>query len=330
MNRKTLSTAAIAFAVVATYSIRASAQSVRVEGSSAGLTISQAAAAEFHRAHRATTVNVGLAGSGGAFGKLCRNAADLVHSGRPILKSEIEACGKAAVQFIELPIAFDAVTVVVNPRNSFVRSLTLPELRAMWEETAEGRIVRWNQVNALFPDAPLKLLAPDARFEDSNYFAAAILGPGKSSRRDYMGSVDDNVLIQGVMRDVNTVSYLPIATYLENRAKLRAVPIAALAGAQPVDPSLEAVSSGRYQPLSRPVFLYVNAGSLARAEGAAFAEFYVANAGRLAQGANYLALTGSLYSAAQERLRRRILGSVWNGIVPVGLNIQELQRREAL
>jgi len=114
-----------------------------------------------------------------------------------------------------------------------VQSLTLDELRSMWEESARGKIVRWNQVNPRFPDAPLKLLAPDLQFDESNYFAAAVLGTGKATRRDYMGSVDDNVLIQGVARDVNTVSYLPFATYLENRAKLRALAIAASSGLNP-------------------------------------------------------------------------------------------------
>ncbi|SRR6266496_138734 len=306
------------------------AQSVRVEGSGAGLMISQAAAAEFRRSHKDVAVNVGLSGSSGALGKLCRGEVDLVHSARPILKAEIEACGKADIQFIELPLAFDAVTVVVNPKNSFVQSLTLAELRSMWEEAAQGKIVRWSQVNARFPDAPLKLLAPDAQFDGSNYFLAAILKPGQSPRRDYMGSVDDNVLIQGVARDINTVSYLPVATYLENRAKLRAVPIAASASAQAVAPSPETIASGQYQPLSRPIFLYVNARSLARPEVAAFAEFYAANAARLVQGARYVPLADSAYRAGQERLRRRIAGSVWSGAVPVGLSIEELQKREAL
>src|SRR6266446_10462735 len=127
------------------------AQSVRLEGSSAGLTISQAAAAEFRRSHKDVAMSVGISGSGGALGKLCRGEVDAVHSARPILKAEIAACGKADVQFIELPLAFDAVTVVVNPKNSFVQSLTLDELRAMWEETAQGKITRWNQINARFP-----------------------------------------------------------------------------------------------------------------------------------------------------------------------------------
>src|SRR6266446_2745986 len=300
----------------------AQAQTVRLEGSSAGLTISQAAAAEFRRSHKDVAVSVGVSGSGGALGKLCRGEVDMAHSARPILKAEIEACRKADVQFIELPLAFDAVTVVVNPKNSFVQSLTLGELRAMWEETAQGKIVRWSQVNARFPDAPLKLLAPDAQFDGSNYFLAAILKPGQSPRRDYMGSVDDNVLIQGVARDINTVSYLPVATYLENRTKLRAVPIAASAAAEAVTPSLEAIASGQYQPLSRSIFLYVNAKSLARSEVAAFAEFYAANAAWLAKGANYVSLTEGAYRAGQERLRRRIAGSVWDGAVPVGLSLQ--------
>jgi phosphate transport system substrate-binding protein len=330
MKSNTSSLFAIAFCALTVYSAGASAQSVRIEGSSAGLTISQAAAAGFRLGHSNVAVTVGLSGSDGALRGLCRGEVDFAHSARPILKAEIEACRKADVPFIELPIAFDAVAVVVNPKNGFVQSLTLDELRSMWEESAQGKIVRWNQVNSRFPDAPLKLLAPDSQFDGSNYFLAAILKPGQSPRRDYMGSVDDNVLIQGVARDVNTVSYLPIATYLENRAKLRAVPIAASAEAQAVTPSPESIANGQYQPLSRPIFLYVNARSLARPEVAAFAEFYAAHAARLARDTKYVSLSDNTYQSGRERLRRRIAGSVWNGAVPVGLGLQELQKREAL
>jgi phosphate transport system substrate-binding protein len=308
----------------------ARAQSIRIEGSSAGLTLSQAAAEEFRRSHAAVTVKIGVSGSGGALIKLCRGEVDLVHSARPILKMEIETCQKAEVPFIELPLAFDAITVVINRKNSFVESLTLAELRTMWEEAARGKVVRWSQVNARFPDAPLKLLAPDRQFESSGYFASALFGPGQSARGDTMSSVDDNVLIQGVARDVNTLSYLPLATYLENRTKLRAVPIAQSAGAEAVAPSLETIASGQYRPLSRPIYLYVNARALARPEVAAFSDYYIANAARLAQGARYVPLTDSAYRAGQERLRHRIVGSVWGGAVPIGLTMEELQKRSAL
>jgi phosphate transport system substrate-binding protein len=306
------------------------AQLIRIEGPGAGLTIGQAAAAEYGRAHPKVRVTVGLSGSGGALRKLCRGDVDLAHSARPMLKAELEACTKANVQFVELPLAFDAVAVVVNAKNSFVKSLTLPELRTMWQDSAQGKVVRWNQVNPAFPEAPLKLLAPDAQFDGSNYFLAAVLKPEQSARRDTMSSVDDNVLIQGLVRDLNTVSYLPLATYLEHRDRLRAVAIAANAAAQPVLPSTDAITSGQYQPLSRPLFLYVNAQSLARAEVAAFAAFYAANAGRLAREADYVPLSESTYRAGQTRLRQRTTGSVWNGAIPVGASLQEFQKREAL
>jgi len=322
--------ALLALTILALAAYPAVAQSVRIEGSSAGLTISQAAAAEFRRANSKASVSVGVAGSGGAFAKLCRGEADLVHSARAILKAEIEACNKAKVQFVELPVAFDAVAVVVNPRNPFVESLSLPQLRAIWTEAAQGKVVRWNQVNSSFPDAPLKLLAPDAQFDGSNYFLAAVLKPGESARRDFMGSVDDNVLIQGVARDLNTLSYLPMATYLENRGKLRAVPIARSEGAEAVTPSPENIAGGRYQPLSRPIFLYVNAAALARPEVAALAQYYAANAARLARSAGYVSLSDRAYRASEDRLRRRTTGSVWGGETPVGLTVAELQKREGL
>jgi len=330
MKRRTLSLLAVGLCGFAAHGSLVQAQAVRVEGASAGFSISQAAAAEFRRGHAGAVVTIGISGSGGALAKLCRGAIDLVHSARPILAAEIGACGKAEAPFIELPLAFDAVTVVVNRKNSFVQRLTLAELRTMWEETARARIVRWSQVNPQFSDAPIKLLAPDPQFESSSYFAAAILGPGKAVRRDHMTSVDDNVLIQGVARDLNALSYVSVASFLENRAKLRAVPIAASAGAEAVAPSPETIARGEYQPLSRPIFLYISTKSLARPEVAAFAEFYTANAERFAKGANYVPLTEGTYRAGQERLRRRVAGSVWNGTVVVGLSMQELQKREAL
>ncbi len=306
------------------------AETVRIDGSSAGVTISQAAAAEFRGSHSKVVLTVGVSGSSGALSKLCRGESDLVHSARPILKAEIEACRNADMQFIELPLAFDAIAVVVNRKNNFVQSLTVAELRAMWEEGAQGKVVRWSQISARFPDAPIKLLAPDAQFDASNYFVAAVLGAGQAARRDYMSSTDDNVLIQGLVRDINTVSYLPVATYLEHRIKLRAVPIAASAASDPVMPSLEAIASGRYQPLSRPIFLYVNAKALARPEVVAFAEFYAANASRFTREARYVPLAEDIYRAGRERLRHRVAGTVWDGAVPVGLTMQELQRRAAL
>src|SRR6266581_4131313 len=191
MKSKSSSLWAIAFCALAVYCAAASAQPVRIEGSGAGLTISQAAAAEFRRSHKEVAVSVGVSGSDGALRRLCRGESDLVHSARPILKAEIEACLKADVQFIELPLAFDAVAVVVNRKNNFVQSLTLAELRAMWEEAAQGKVVRWSQISARFPDAPIKLLAPDAQFDASNYFVTAVLGAGQAARRDYMSSTDD-------------------------------------------------------------------------------------------------------------------------------------------
>jgi phosphate transport system substrate-binding protein len=330
MKPKTPSLLTVLLLALAAPGPGAAVQPVRVEGSSAGLAISQAAADEFQHSHATVKVDIGLSGSGGALGRLCRGDVDLVHSARPIVKTEIDACRTSDVQFIELPLAFDAVTVVVNRKNGFVESLTLAELRTMWDVAARGKVVRWSQVNARFPDAPLKLFAPDWQFESSSYFASVLFGPGRSARSDVMSSVDDNLLVQGVARDVNTLSYVSMATYLDNRAKLRAVPIAPSAGAEAVAPSPETIASGQYRPLSRPIFLYVNVRALVRPEAAAFSEYYIANAARLARSARYVPLADSTYRTGQERLRRRIAGSVWGGAVPIGLTVEELQKRSAL
>lgn len=308
--------------------LAADANPVRVEGSSAGLAISRAAATEFRKVRSSVSVHVGLSGTGGALARFCRGEVDLVHGARSISKSEIETCQKSDVPFVELPLAFDALTVVVNPKNTFVKRLTFAELRAMWQESAQGKVVSWHQINPQFPDAPLKLLAPDRQFEASDSFARAILGSGQSVRRDTMASVDEDVLIRAVARDRNALSYVSWARYQENRAALRAIPIVRNETANVS--SSEVVASGEYRLLSRPLFLYVNLRSLARADVAAFTDFYADKAGSLAGSAGYVPLDESTYRLGRERLRRRITGSIWNGELPAGLTAEEIQKREAL
>ncbi len=171
------------------------AYAIGLDGAAAGYALSKVAAEEFQKAKkRAIRIVLGNSGSSGGLRKLCRYETDLANASRPILNEEASACRKSGVEFIELPIAFDAITVVVNPRNTFVSSLSVEELRRMWEPGAQGKVVRWSQVSSRFPDAPLKLLAPDARFESVSTFGEAILGRGVRPRADSMTSVDDNVL----------------------------------------------------------------------------------------------------------------------------------------
>jgi phosphate transport system substrate-binding protein len=227
-----------------------------------------------------------------------------------------------------MPVAYDALTVVIHPKNTWARSLTVAELRKMWEPAAQGKVVRWNQVNAAWPDAPLKLFGPGADSGTFEYFTEAVTGKAKSSRGDFTASEDDNVLVQGVSRDVNGLGYFGYAYYSENRDKLAAASIVSPAG-KAVSPSLETVVSGAYQPLSRPIFIYVNAKSLQKPEVKAFVEFYNRNAERLVKEVKYVPLPAKAYSYNLETVVKTRVGTKFGGENKVGLTIEELMKLEA-
>ncbi|HEY9693138.1 MAG TPA: PstS family phosphate ABC transporter substrate-binding protein [Oculatellaceae cyanobacterium] len=294
---------------------------VQIDGSSTVYPITEAVAEEFQKkgGGRAT---VGISGTGGGFKKFCRNEIDIADASRPILAKEMAACRAAGVQYIELPVAYDALTVVVN-RQSPVSNLTTAELKKMWEPTAQGRVSRWNQVRAGLPNAPLRLYGAGPDSGTFDYFTEAIVGKSKSSRRDYTPSEDDNVLVQGVARDKNALGYFGYAYYRANTNRLKAVSI------NGVLPSAQTVRSGKYQPLSRPIFIYVNAKSLQRPEVKKFTEYYMNNASRLSAAVGYVALPANGYAIAKQHLQKRKVGTVFAGDAPVGLRIEALLQREA-
>lgn len=305
------------------------AQTIRADGAAAARVLLESAAAEYQRQKPAARIELGVAGSAGSLAKLCSSSAELAIVSRPIQKREIALCKDKSVEFVEVPIAFDAVAVIINRHNNFATSLSVDELKTMWSAAAQGKITRWNQVRASFPDAPLKLLGPDPQFEGGNTFTEAVLGPGQPSRRDYMTSVDDNVLIQGVTRDVNTLGYVSLAYYSAHRYELKAVPIAAKAGAAPVEPSVENVAKGIYQPFARPLFLYVRVKALDGAPVREFVEFLVADGARFAQEAGLAPLAANTYKLALAHVRNRSKGTAWDGAIPVNPTLLELEKRLA-
>jgi phosphate transport system substrate-binding protein len=240
----------------------------------------------------------------------------------------MDDCRSAGIAYLEMPVAYDALTVVIHPKNTWARNLTVAELRKMWEPAAQGKVVRWNQVNPAWPDAPLKLFGPGADSGTFEYFTEAVTGKAKSSRGDFTASEDDNVLVQGVSRDVNGLGYFGYAYYSENRDKLAAASIVSPAG-KAVSPSLETVVSGAYQPLSRPIFIYVNAKSLQKAEVKAFVEFYNRNAERLVKEVKYVPLPAKAYSYNLETVVKARVGTKFGGENKVGLTIEELMKLEA-
>ncbi len=303
---------------------------VKVDGSSTVYPISEAVAEEFQKAKKnAVKVTVGISGTGGGFKKFCRGEIDIANASRPILKKEMADCKAAGVEYIELPVAFDALTVVMNPKNTFLKDLTVEQLKAIWEPAAQGKIARWNQVNPAWPDAPIKLFGAGSDSGTFDYFTEAVVGKAKSSRGDYTASEDDNVLVQGVSRDVNAIGYFGYAYYAENTGKLKAVPIVEKAGKPAVLPSEESVIKGTYQPLSRPIFVYINPKSLDKPEVRELVEFYMKNASKLTKEVKYVPLPAKAYTVNMEHVDKKKTGTVFGGTAEVGITIEELQKREA-
>lgn len=316
-------------ALLATSAIVSAAEPIiRIDGSSTVFPITEAVAEDFQKARKgAVRVTVGISGTGGGFKKFCRGETDISDASRPILKKEMDDCKANGIQYIELPVAYDAITIVVNPNNEFVKSMTVAELKRLWEPAAQGKINNWNQINPAWPNLPLKLYGPGADSGTFDYFTEAVVGKSKSSRGDYTASEDDNVLVQGVARDKGGLGYFGFAYYAENQKRLKAVPIDG--GKGPVPPGPRTVEDGTYQPLSRPIFIYVSARSIAKPEVREFVEFYLKNAPKLVKEVKYVPLPAHAYTLALEHFNKKKLGTVFSGEAEVGLKIEDLLRREA-
>lgn len=322
--------AVLALSSVFTASVAFADTLVKIDGSSTVYPITEAVAEEFQLAKKnAIKVTVGISGTGGGFKKLCRGEVDISNASRPILAKEMEACKAAGIKYIELPVAYDAMTVVINLKNKFIKQLTVAELKKMWEPAAQGTVKKWNQINPAWPDQPIKLFGPGADSGTFDYFTEAIVGKAKSSRGDFTASEDDNVLVQGVSRDIGALGYFGMAYYIENKDKLKAVPIAMAEGKPAVLPSFETVENGTYQPLSRPIFIYVNAKAVEKPEVKEFVEFYLKNAAKLVKEVKYVPLPAKAYVIAQQHLTNKKLGTVFGGESEVGLKIEDLLKREA-
>jgi len=307
----------------------AKAPVIKIDGSSTVFPVAEAVAEEFQLSERgAARVTVGLSGTGGGFKKLCRGDIDIANASRPILHEEMEACRASGIQYMELPVAFDAITVAVNPKNDWVKSMTIEDLRKIWEPAAQGKILRWNQVRPEWPDAPLMLFGPGADSGTFDYFTEAVVGKAKASRGDYTASEDDNVLVQGVEYNVNALGYFGFAYYISHTQRMRAVPIEQADGTS-VLPTIQTVTDGSYQPLSRPLFIYPSAASARRPEVTRLLEFYLTEGGTLVAEVGFVPLPEHAYASALARLRDRRLGSVFGGVPEVGVRIEELLEREA-
>jgi phosphate transport system substrate-binding protein len=301
-------------------------QIIAVDGSSTVYPITEAMAEEFQKANKGVKVTVGIGGTGGGFKKFCRGEIDIADASRPIRDVERQDCKKNGVEFIELPIALDALTVMVNPKNDWAKEMTVAELKKIWQPEAQGKITNWKQVRDSFPDRPLKLYGAGVDSGTYDYFTAAIVGKEHSSRGDFTASEDDNVLVQGLSGDVNALGFFGLAYYLENKSRLKAVAIKMNDESKAVEPSVEAARDGTYQPLSRPIFIYVSRKSVeVRPQVQKFVEFYLDknNALKLVKEVGYVPLPENAYDAFLQRLKHRKLGTAFHGS-KIGVSIDEL------
>jgi phosphate transport system substrate-binding protein len=315
------------FAAAALASGLAQAQTVKIDGSSTVFPVTEAVAEEFQKANRNLKVTVGISGTGGGFKKFCRAETDIQNASRPITANEMKDCRAAGVQYVELPVAFDALTVVVHKDNP-LKEISIDDLKKMWEPAAQGKIMRWKDVNPAFPDAPLQLFGAGADSGTFDYFTEAVTGKSKSSRGDFTASEDDNVIVQGVSRSRNSLGFFGYAYYEENKDKVRGLPIS-WKGSKAVEPSAANVLNGTYQPLSRPIFIYVNAKSLARPEIKAFADFYMKQAPKLVSEVKYVPLPAKAYEYNLAALQKSRVGTKMGGENKVGLTIEQLMTLEA-
>lgn len=285
---------------------------VKVDGSSTVFPVSQVMAAEFQKANPGVRVIVGVSGTGGGFKKFCAGETDITDASRPINAKEMELCQKNNIEFTELPIAFDGVSVVVNPQNNFVKCLKVGELKNIWEPPAEGKVTNWNQIRSNFPSQPLQLYGPGKDSGTYDYFTQAIVGQEGKSRGDYTKSEDDKTLVQGVFSDENGLGYFGYAYYLANRDKLKLIAIDNGYGC--VQPSPNTIADSSYQPLSRPVFIYVKKAAASRPEVKAFTNFYLApeNA-KLVLQVGYVPLPNITLRAASSRFNKGMTGTEFGG-----------------
>lgn len=303
---------------------------IKVDGSSTVFPITEAVAEEFQKEKGGrVNVTVGISGTGGGFKKFVRGEIDVADASRPILAEEMAQAKTNGIEYIELPIAFDALAVVVNPQNNWVTSMTVDELKKVWEPSAQGKITHWNQIRPEWPNEKIVLFGAGADSGTFDYFTEAVCGKAKASRGDYTASEDDNVLVQGIEGNKFALGYIPYAYFAPHSNRMKAVAIQWTKNKvqDAVLPSPDNVIAGTYNPLSRPLFIYVSKKSMEKPEVKEFVQFYLANVKTLATEVKYVPLTDPAYQMATERLQAMQVGSGFGGHPEVGLPIEELLKR---
>jgi phosphate transport system substrate-binding protein len=303
---------------------------VTLDGSSTVFPLSQAMAQAFREANPAVQFAIDVSGTGGGFRKFCAGQLDIAGASRPIKSSESEQCKANHVEYIEVPFAFDSLSVVVNPKNTFVDCLTVKELKALWEPAAEGKVNKWQQIRASFPAQPLALFGPGKDSGTFDYFTLAIVGTQSSSRGDVTTSEDDMVIERGVAADPNALGYFGYAYYQANKDKVKLVAVDNGHGC--IVPSPQTVADATYQPLSRPLFIYVNVAAAARPEVKAFARFYLApESTQYVAKVGYVPLPAAALKVQAARFEKGVTGSIFGGLGSViGVKLDSFEDEEKI
>ena len=273
--------------------------SIKIDGSSTVFPITEAIAEEYRKIKPQVQITIGVSGTGGGFQKFGRGETDISNASRPIKENEIKLCQENNISYHGLMVAYDGLAIVINQKNDWVSDITVAELKKIWEPEAQNTIMRWNQIRPEWPDNELHLYGAGTASGTYDYFTEAIVGKSGSSRGDYTASEDDNVLVQGIKSDINALGFFGLAYYKENKESLKLVPVDG--GSGPVFPTVETVSNNIYQPLSRPIYIYVNDEALKRPEVVDFINFYLSNAKYISGEVGYIALPDSLYKKEQEK-----------------------------
>jgi phosphate transport system substrate-binding protein len=287
---------------------------ITVDGSSTVFPITEAIAEAFGKEHPTVRVAVSESGTGAGFQKFCRGETAISDASRPVTPAETETCAKGGITFIELPIAYDGLAVVVHPKNTWARTMTTAELKKLWEPAAQGQIKRWSQVRPGWPDQEIHIFGPGTASGTFDYFTEAINGKAKASRGDYTASEDDNVLVQGVSGDQYALGYFGLAYFEQNKDRLALVGIDdgnPDNGAGPIEPSAATVRGGTYRPLSRPLFVYVSTTALARPEVQQFLDYYMKLDDKLISEVGYVPLAPVEQDLVKQRFAAKRVGSMF-------------------
>jgi phosphate transport system substrate-binding protein len=307
----------------------AAGEVIKVDGSSTVFPITEAVAEEFQKQSGGVKVMVGISGTGGGFKRFCRAETDISDASRPIKEKEIKSCQELGIEFIELPVAYDGLAVMVNPENTWVDYLTVEELKKIWSPDSQGVITKWSQVRAGFPDVPLRLFGPGTDSGTFDYFTEVINGKAASSRGDYTASEDDNVLVEGIANEEGSLGYFGLAYYEQNKDRLKVVPIddgKENNGSGAIIPTMETVKNATYQPLARPIFIYVGDEAAGKEYIRKFVQYYLTNAAPLVEEVGYIPLPDEAYAAALKKFNSGKKGTVFAN-APAGSSVIDLLRK---